>query len=117
MSTLNLSPKFTFKELETIKFVADGWANKEIAQTQDCSVKAVENRISNLFFKLFANNRAELVAKAFKAGLLSVSVLVAQTATLTDSDLTDDLERVRVSQRARARRDDAVVSLDFVNAA
>lgn len=117
MSTIQIHTRLTLKELNTIKFISDGWANKDIAKKQECSVKAVENRISNLFFKLFASNRAELVAKAFRAGLLSASVLVAQTSALTDTNQVDDLERVRMSQRTRGGRDDAFISLSLNNAA
>jgi DNA-binding NarL/FixJ family response regulator len=61
----------TAKELETLRLVADGLSNAQIAAKQTVTVKTVKFHISNLLHKLGRARRAELVALAHRRGLAS----------------------------------------------
>ncbi len=86
-------------EKQTARQISDGMGNKEIAAGQGCSVKSVENRIRNIFFKLNAKNRAELVSKAIRAGLLSVSLIAVQYHSASTG--ADDLDFARLQRTGR----------------
>lgn len=61
-----LSPR----EREVLGLVADGRANKEIAERLSISVRTVERYRASIMNKLGLHNRAELVAYAVRRGLL-----------------------------------------------
>ena len=61
----------TAKELETLRLVAGGLSNAQIAARQTVTVKTVKFHISNLLHKLGQTRRAELVALAHRCGLAS----------------------------------------------
>jgi len=86
---INLS-SITNLERETISLVSQGSGNKEIAEIQSCSVRSVDSRLRTIFYKLHVYNRAELVAKAFKTGLLSAAIVFANVSdSVSQSSLSD----------------------------
>ncbi len=62
----------TSRELEVIKFLAEGMSNKEISNTLYISEKTVKNHISNIFKKLGINDRTSAAMYAVKKGLIKV---------------------------------------------
>ena len=61
-----LSPR----ELECLKLLALGLANKEIAQTLFIAVGTVKNHLKNIYGKLSVHSRTQAVARARELGLL-----------------------------------------------
>ncbi len=59
----------TFRELETMRYIASGLPKKAIAASMGISVKTVERHATNLMAKLDVHDRVELARLAFKEGL------------------------------------------------
>jgi len=60
----------TDREREILKLVASAKSNREIAEELFISEKTVKNHISNILFKLQANDRTEAALYAVKHGLV-----------------------------------------------
>lgn len=65
----------TARELETLVLVARGMIAKEIAHTLHISEKTVRNHISNIYRKIGAYDRSQVVIYAMKKGLVDVNEL------------------------------------------
>jgi LuxR family maltose regulon positive regulatory protein len=52
------------RELEVLRLLADGWANKEIASQLVITVGTVKRHVAHIFQKLDAANRTQAVALA-----------------------------------------------------
>ena len=66
VSRVQLTPR----ELATLKLLADGKANKEIASELDISERTVKSHLAHLFEKLGATSRTEAVKVATRRGLV-----------------------------------------------
>lgn len=62
----------TEREREILKLVAEGYTNREIAESLFISVKTVETHKANIMEKLNLHKRAELVRYAIRKGILQV---------------------------------------------
>jgi len=62
----------TDREREILKLVANAKSNKEIAEELFISEKTVKNHISNILFKLQANDRTEAAIYAARHGLVDL---------------------------------------------
>ena len=62
--------QLTPRELATLKLLADGKANKEIASELDISERTVKTHLAHLFEKLGATSRTEAVKVATRRGLV-----------------------------------------------
>lgn len=60
----------TPRETEILKLVAQGLANKEIADTLFLSEGTVKNYVSTIFSKLHARDRAQVISFAIRQGLV-----------------------------------------------
>ena len=60
--------KLTARESETLRLIALGYSNKEIAEQFDLSVKTVESHKSNAQKKLDINSRKEIISYAILQG-------------------------------------------------
>jgi DNA-binding NarL/FixJ family response regulator len=69
----DLSNVITERERTVIRLLADGRRNIDIASDLGLSVKTVEYYVANLFEKLGAKTRTEVVARARQLGILSDS--------------------------------------------
>ena len=72
-------PRFstlTRRELEILKFLAEGNSVKDIASTLDLSVKTVEAHKFNLMRKLDIHNKAQLVQYAIQKKIIRLSAAV-----------------------------------------
>jgi len=65
-----MSQTITPRELEILKLVSEGDANKTIAEKVKLSEQTVKNHISIILTKLGANNRTHAVSIAVKEHLL-----------------------------------------------
>ncbi len=64
--------ELTAREQEVLTFIAEGYSNREIADTLVISVKTVDRHRENIMRKLQLHNRVELVKYAIEKGLISV---------------------------------------------
>ena len=62
----------TPRELETLNYVAQGYANKQIALELGISEDTIKTHVARILTKLNANDRTEAVVVAIKKGLISV---------------------------------------------
>ena len=60
--------KLTVREAETLRLIALGYSNKEIAEQFDLSVKTVESHKANAQKKLDINSRKEIISYAILQG-------------------------------------------------
>jgi LuxR family transcriptional regulator, maltose regulon positive regulatory protein len=58
------------REIEVLQLIADGMANKEIAQKLNISLRTVKYHTTNIYAKLNINGRAQATVKAREMGLL-----------------------------------------------
>jgi DNA-binding NarL/FixJ family response regulator len=62
--------ELTARELETLRLLASGLTNKEIAAEMVVSVRTVENHVANLYGKIGARGRADATAFALSHGVV-----------------------------------------------
>jgi DNA-binding NarL/FixJ family response regulator len=62
----------TAREVEVLKLIAMGQANKQIARRLDISEKTVRNHVSNMYEKLNIYDRAQAVLYAVRKGLIEL---------------------------------------------
>jgi DNA-binding NarL/FixJ family response regulator len=77
MLTGNSTPKefydgLTVREIEILKMLASGMANKQIAYKLKISEKTVRNHVSNMYEKLQIYDRSQAVLYAVRKGLVEV---------------------------------------------
>jgi two-component system response regulator FimZ (fimbrial Z protein) len=58
------------KELEIIKYIAEGYSNKEVGKAANISEQTVKVHVHNIFEKLGARDRAQAVALCFRKKLV-----------------------------------------------
>lgn len=58
------------RELEVLHLIADGLSNREIAQRLVVSLGTVKKHLNNIFLKLDAHSRTQVIATARKYNLL-----------------------------------------------
>jgi len=68
-----VSENLTARELELLELVGEGFSNRAISEQLTISTNTVKYHLKNIFQKLGAQNRAEAVANAIRAGILSSS--------------------------------------------
>ena len=66
--------KLTEREREVLQLIAEGHANREIAELLHISIKTVESHRSHLMEKLHLRNIAELTQYAIRKGLINIQV-------------------------------------------
>lgn len=66
-----ISP-LTARETEVVDYMAQGYANKQIAATLNISEQTIKNHVTSILSKLDANARTEAVVKAIKRGLIHI---------------------------------------------
>jgi len=65
-----ISP-LTSRETEIVNYMAQGYANKQIAAKLSISEQTIKNHVTSILSKLDANARTEAVVKAIRRGLIS----------------------------------------------
>ena len=67
-----ISP-LTSRETGILKYIAQGYLNKQIAAELDISEQTIKNHVTSILRKLNANVRTEAVVIAIKQGIISIS--------------------------------------------
>ena len=62
----------TSREIDALRMIAAGSANKEIAARLSISEETVKSRVKNIFLKLGANDRTHAVTIALKRGIIEL---------------------------------------------
>jgi two-component system, NarL family, response regulator DegU len=62
--------EITAREFQVLELVAEGLANREIAEQLGISTRTAQKHVENLFKKFNVHDRTELVANAFRRGLI-----------------------------------------------
>ena len=62
------------RESEVLRYIAQGYSNKEVAARLDLSVKTVEKHREHLMYKLDIHDTAGLTRYAISAGIIESSV-------------------------------------------
>ncbi len=65
-----LSAELSLRELDIVRFIADGLSNKEISARLFLSEKTIKNYTSRIFTKFGVNARTQVAVHALKAGLV-----------------------------------------------
>lgn len=65
----------TERQIEVLKYIAQGWTNKEIAETLYITERTVKYHLQEILQKLHLRNRTQAVAYAVRTGLLDDEVL------------------------------------------
>lgn len=71
-SSIKAGEKLSDDELEVAKLVGQGMTNEEIAKKLSVSLRAVKNRLSDIFSKLGVNSRTEAITTCLLNGVLSI---------------------------------------------
>lgn len=71
--TASFMSPLTPKEMEVLKYMAEGYLNKQIADQLDVTEQTIKNHITSILRKLNANARTQAVVIAIKKGLVTLS--------------------------------------------
>ena len=61
----------TWREIQVLQFVADGFTNRVIGERLSIGTETVKDHLTHLFQKLQAYNRGHAVAEGFRYGLIT----------------------------------------------
>ena len=67
------APKLTVRELEVLRFVAEGRKNRDISLVLGISENTVKNHVRNILEKLQLHSRMEAVVYAMREKILEIS--------------------------------------------
>lgn len=70
--TEDIISSLTPRETEVLNYIAQGFANKQIATELGISEQTIKNHVTSILRKLNANARTEAVVVALKQGLISI---------------------------------------------
>ena len=68
-----LATPLTPRETETLKYVAEGYSNKQIAHVLGISEQTIKNHITSILDKLDANDRTHAVVLALRQGWIDIN--------------------------------------------
>jgi DNA-binding NarL/FixJ family response regulator len=68
-----LATPLTPRETETLKYVAEGYSNKQIAHVLGISEQTIKNHITSILDKLDANDRTHAVVLAMRQGWIDIN--------------------------------------------
>ncbi|HEU5046894.1 MAG TPA: LuxR family transcriptional regulator [Rickettsiales bacterium] len=68
-------PSLTTREIETLKWWAQGKTSQEISVIRGCTVATVKFHAKNIYAKLHANSKTLCVAKAIKLGFIPLDII------------------------------------------
>lgn len=68
--------EITYREREVLQLITEEFTTKEIAQKLYLSIETIKTHRKNIKIKLNARNTAGLVSKAYRQGLMAISVFV-----------------------------------------
>ena len=65
-------PILTDREIATLRLVAQGWTNREIAEELSLAEQTIKNRLTIIYQKLGVHTRTEAIARALQEGLIMI---------------------------------------------
>ena len=65
--------KLTSHQVDILKHVAQGYTDKQIAESMGCSAQAIRNQLQVIFAKLNVHKRKDAVQSAVTQGLLPIA--------------------------------------------
>ena len=68
-----LATPLTPRETETLKYVAEGYSNKQIAHSLGISEQTIKNHVTSILDKLDANDRTHAVVLALRQGWIDIN--------------------------------------------
>ena len=71
-----LATPLTPRETETLKYVAEGYSNKQIAHVLGISEQTIKNHVTSILNKLDANDRTHAVVLALRQGWIEIGETV-----------------------------------------
>lgn len=71
--TEGLDAQLTRREAQTLRYMAEGYSNKQIARALYVSEQTVKNHVSSVQHKLGANNRTHAVVLALRLGCIDIA--------------------------------------------
>ena len=63
-------PTLSFRELQILRLMGEGFSNVEIAETLNLSPNTVKSYAKNLMQKMDARNRTEAAVRGFELGII-----------------------------------------------
>ena len=72
---LDMGERLSAREMEVLKLVAKGIANKEIAARLELSLRTVKGYLADIFVKLGAGSRTEAITVSLRKGIISIDDL------------------------------------------
>lgn len=75
-----LATPLTRRETETLKYVAEGYSNKQIAHALGISEQTIKNHITSILNKLDANDRTHAVVLAMRQGWIDIEESALKTS-------------------------------------
>jgi DNA-binding CsgD family transcriptional regulator len=103
------------RESQVLLLRAAGLSINECSRVLNCGAQAVKARMSNLFYKLHANNAPELIAQAFKSGFLRLLLILLAIHMGIATPLIDQRDALARAGRTRPRttqRDTRIIRSD-----
>lgn len=73
-----LATPLTPRETETLKYVAEGYSNKQIAHVLGISEQTIKNHVTSILNKLDANDRTHAVVLAMRQGWIDIGETTLQ---------------------------------------
>lgn len=64
----------TSREIEVVRYVAEGYKNKDIAEKLGIQIKTVETHRTNINNKLGFNHVSQLIIYAIQKGLIKIDI-------------------------------------------
>ena len=74
IENVEVLPRLTHRETEVLELAARGLTSKEIALRIGIAPRTVERHIENARLRMGARNRAHLISKAARAGILAAQM-------------------------------------------
>lgn len=75
---VTLATPLTPRETETLKYIAEGYSNKQIAHALGISEQTIKNHVTSILSKLDANDRTHAVVLAFRQGWIDIGESAAK---------------------------------------
>jgi len=72
VATYSAEDALTSREVDVLRFLANGCANKEIAYQLSISEDAIKSRVKNILMKLHANDRTHAVTIGLRRGIIEL---------------------------------------------
>lgn len=108
------SEPITYREMHILTLAAQGYSNKEIAETLDIAYQTVKNNFHKLMKKLGARNNTQALLLAMQSGMISIEHIsddIDESLSLTleqrkeiNEDLMREIEKINTMSKEDRER-------------